>query len=59
VDGSFQTPFSPIKWGGDFTEGNSWHYSWSVFHDIEGLKTLMGGNETFVKMPDSVFAARV
>ena len=31
-DGTFQSPFSPLKWGDAFTEGNSWHYSWSVFH---------------------------
>ena len=55
ADGSFQTPFNPFKWGDAFTEGNSWHYSWSVFHDIEGLKNLMGGNEMFVRMLDSVF----
>lgn len=54
-DGSFQTPFNPFKWGDAFTEGNSWHYSWSVFHDIEGLKQLMGGNDMFVRMLDSVF----
>jgi predicted alpha-1,2-mannosidase len=54
-DGSFQSPFNPFKWGDAFTEGNSWHYSWSVFHDIEGLKQLMGGNEMFVRMLDSVF----
>ncbi|MEJ7586745.1 MAG: glycoside hydrolase family 92 protein [Ferruginibacter sp.] len=54
-DGSFQRPFNPFKWGDAFTEGNSWHYSWSVFHDIEGLKHLMGGNSTFVRMLDSVF----
>jgi predicted alpha-1,2-mannosidase len=54
-DGSFQTPFNPFKWGDAFTEGNSWHYSWSVFHDIEGLKNLMGGNHMFVRMLDSVF----
>jgi len=54
-DGSFQSPFNPFKWGDAFTEGNSWHYSWSVFHDIEGLKNLMGGNEMFVRMIDSVF----
>ncbi|HVG39968.1 MAG TPA: GH92 family glycosyl hydrolase, partial [Chitinophagaceae bacterium] len=54
-DGSFQTPFNPFKWGDAFTEGNSWHYTWSVFHDIEGLKKLMGGNESFIKMLDSVF----
>jgi len=55
-NGSFQSPFNPFKWGDAFTEGNSWHYSWSVFHDIEGLKRLMGGDDMFVKMIDSVFA---
>uniref|UniRef100_UPI003216408C GH92 family glycosyl hydrolase n=1 Tax=uncultured Draconibacterium sp. TaxID=1573823 RepID=UPI003216408C len=54
-NGTFQTPFSPYKWGDAFTEGNSWHYTWSVFQDIEGLKQLMGGNDNFVAMLDSVF----
>ncbi len=54
-DGSFQSPFNPFKWGDAFTEGNSWHYSWSVFQDIEGLKQLMGGNQAFSAMLDSVF----
>jgi predicted alpha-1,2-mannosidase len=54
-DGSFQSPFSPFKWGDAFTEGNSWHYSWSVFQDVAGLAKLMGGNEKFVNKLDSVF----
>jgi predicted alpha-1,2-mannosidase len=54
-DGSFQSPFNPFKWGDAFTEGNSWHYSWSVFHDIAGLKKLMGGDKKFIQMLDSVF----
>lgn len=54
-DGKFQTPFSPLKWGDAFTEGNSWHYSWSVLHDPQGLINLMGGKQTFVQMLDSVF----
>lgn len=54
-DGSFQTPFNPLKWGDAFTEGNSLHYTWSVFHDIEGLKTLMGGTEKFTAKLDAVF----
>lgn len=54
-DGSFQSPFSPMKWGDAFTEGNSWHYTWSVFHDPQGLIDLMGGREPFVRMLDSVF----
>ena len=56
ADGTFQTPFSPLKWGDAFTEGNSWHYSWSVFHDPQGLINLMGGDQVFVAMMDSVFA---
>jgi predicted alpha-1,2-mannosidase len=54
-DGSFQKPFNPFKWGDAFTEGNSWHYTWSVFHDIQGLVDLMGGKKEFVNMLDSVF----
>ena len=55
ADGSWQSPFSPMKWGDAFTEGNSWHYTWSVFHDPEGLMRLMGGRERFIAMLDSVF----
>jgi predicted alpha-1,2-mannosidase len=54
-DGQFQKPFNPFKWGDAFTEGNSWHYTWSVFHDVEGLIELMGGRKSFVGMLDSVF----
>ena len=56
ADGTFQSPFSPLKWGDAFTEGNSWHYSWSVFHDPQGLIDLMGGDDVFVSMMDSVFS---
>lgn len=54
-DGSFQSPFNPLKWGDAFTEGNAWHYTWSVFHDPKGLINLMGGKEIFNTMMDSVF----
>ena len=54
-DGSFTTPFSPFKWGDAFTEGNAWHYTWSVFHDPQGLIDLMGGKHRFVAMLDSIF----
>jgi predicted alpha-1,2-mannosidase len=54
-DGRFQSPFNPFKWGDAFTEGNSWHYTWSVFHDVQGLINLMGGNQKFVNKLDSVF----
>ena len=55
-DGTFQSPFNPLKWGDAFTEGNAWHYTWSVFHDPTGLMKLMGGRYNFVTMLDSVFS---
>jgi len=54
-DGTFQSPFNPLKWGDAFTEGNSWHYTWAVFHDPQGLINLMGGKKFFNQMMDSVF----
>ena len=54
-DGTFQSPFNPLKWGDAFTEGNSIHYTWSVFHDIQGLIGLMGGDLEFTKKLDTVF----
>lgn len=55
ADGTFPEEFSPFKWGGDFTEGNAFHYTWSVFHDPAGLIGLMGGNEAFAKNLDNIF----
>ena len=55
-NGQFASPFNPLKWGDAFTEGNSWHYTWSVFHDPQGLINLMGGNDIFNQMLDSVFS---
>jgi predicted alpha-1,2-mannosidase len=54
-DGQFQSPFNPFKWGDAFTEGNSWHYTWSVFQDVQGVVDLMGGKQKFVAKLDSVF----
>lgn len=54
-DGEFQSPFNPLKWGDAFTEGNALHYTWSVFHDVQGLIDLMGGDEEFIGMLDGVF----
>lgn len=54
-DGTFQSPFNPFKWGDAFTEGNSWHYSWSVFQDVAGHIDLMGGRDVYASMLDQVF----
>lgn len=54
--GAWTPKFDPYEWGGPFTEGNAWHYLWSVFHDANGLIGLLGGKEKFVAKLDSVFA---
>jgi predicted alpha-1,2-mannosidase len=54
--GVWSPNFDPKEWGGAFTEGSAWHYHWSVFHDIQGLIGLMGGDSNFVAKLDSVFS---
>lgn len=55
IDGSW-ADFDPYEWGGPYCEGNAWHYTWTVFHDIQGLIDLMGGDEKFTTKIDSVFS---
>lgn len=55
LDGSW-SDFDAFEWGGPYCEGNAWHYNWSVFHDVQGLIDLTGGDERFVAKIDSVFA---
>ncbi|WP_335965034.1 GH92 family glycosyl hydrolase [Galbibacter sp. PAP.153] len=55
IHGEWLENFNPYEWGGPYTEGNAWHYVWSVFQDPKGLIDLMGGNENFNKKMDSVF----
>ncbi len=57
ANGEFVEDFDPIEWGEGFTEGSSMHYTWSVFHDIEGLKNLMGGRKEFIHQLDTVFSS--
>jgi predicted alpha-1,2-mannosidase len=57
ADGSWCEPFDPTEWGGPFTEGCSWHWTWSVFHDVPGLIKLMGGDQAFADKLDAVFTA--
>ncbi|MCX2474702.1 GH92 family glycosyl hydrolase [Pedobacter sp. MC2016-05] len=55
-NGKWTPNFDPIEWGGPFTEGNAWHWQWSVFQDTKGLINMIGGNENFVAKLDSVFS---
>ncbi len=54
-DGVWQEPFDPYVWGGPYCEGNAWHYTWSVFHDVQGLINLYGSKEKIIAKMDSVF----
>ncbi|HLR37734.1 MAG TPA: glycoside hydrolase family 92 protein, partial [Chitinophagaceae bacterium] len=53
--GHFTEPFDPSAWSKDYTEGNAWHWSFCVFHDPQGLIDLMGGEDTFNAMLDTIF----
>lgn len=55
LTGQWKPNFDPAEWGGPFTEGNAWHWQWSVFHDVQGLIDLMGGERNFTAKLDSVF----
>ena len=56
-DGIFQSPFRPDKWGDAFTEGSSWHWTWCVFHDPQGLANLFGGRQKMADRLDEMFVA--
>jgi predicted alpha-1,2-mannosidase len=55
--GNWSANFDPTEWGGPFTEGSAWHWTWSVFHDPAGLIDLLGGDDSFVEKLDAVFTA--
>ena len=57
ADGSWDEPFYPDEWGGPFTEGDSWHWTWSAMQDEPGLVKLMGGEKAFAGKLDAVFTA--
>lgn len=57
ADGSWVEPFDPTEWGGAFTEGNPWHWTWSVFQDVQGLSDLLGGEQAFAAKLDQVFTS--
>ncbi|MBO5850192.1 MAG: GH92 family glycosyl hydrolase [Paludibacteraceae bacterium] len=57
-DGSFIPHFEAKEYTSHITESNAWHYLWSVQHDVDGLKTLMG-KELFALKMDSMFSLNV
>lgn len=57
ASGKWRDDFDATEWGGPFTEGSSWHWTWSVMHDPEGLSGLMGGHGPMAERLDSMFTA--
>ncbi len=57
--GNWRDPFDPSAVGYgegyDFTEGNSYQYTWHVMQNPDGLVAAMGGREAFVKRLDGLF----
>lgn len=47
TNGKFKEPFDSLSWGTDYTEGSAWQNSFSVFHDIDGLKSMYNGKPSF------------
>ena len=62
--GAWREPFSPYALGhgahtaNDFTEGNSFQYSWHVLHDVPGLVEKLGGEKAVLRKLDELFTAR-
>ena len=55
MNGRWFSPFDPKEVNFNFTEANSWQYSFFVPQDIDGLINLMGGKSAFDKKLDALF----
>jgi predicted alpha-1,2-mannosidase len=44
-DGSFTTFEGELTWSDDYTEGNAWHYLWTVPHDVQGMIEVLHGGD--------------
>ncbi len=56
-NGGWDKPFDPREINNNFTEGNSWQYSFFVPHDIPEMINAYGGNEKFEAKLDEMFNA--
>ncbi|KAB2843490.1 MAG: glycoside hydrolase family 92 protein, partial [Melioribacteraceae bacterium] len=64
-DGNWLEPFNPLEiegsgdWEGSggpgYVEGNAWHYTWFVPHDVNGLINLFGGEKIFAEKLTALF----
>jgi predicted alpha-1,2-mannosidase len=54
-NGGWNKPFDPREINNNFTEGNSWQYSFFVPQDIPGMIEAYGGTEKFEAKLDEMF----
>lgn len=54
-NGGWDKPFDPREVNNNFTEGNSWQYSFFVPQDIHGMIQAYGGKEKFEAKLDEMF----
>lgn len=55
TDGTWVTPFHPLKGSREYTEATPWHYRFFVPHDMAGLEAFMGGRDALYGALDSLF----
>ena len=56
-NGGWDKPFDAREINNNFTEGNSWQYSFFVPQDIPGMIAAYGGNEKFEAKLDELFSS--
>jgi len=54
--GAWKYPFDPTEVDNNYTEANSWQYSFYVPQDVTGLIELMGGKDIFSMKLDELFS---
>ncbi len=54
---TWKEPFDPSEVDFNYTEANSWQYSFYVPQDIYTFRDMIGGNEQFEKQLDNLFTA--
>jgi hypothetical protein len=54
-NGGWLTPFEPREVNNNYTEGNSWQYTFFVPQDVYGLIEMEGGKGKFEKKLDELF----
>jgi predicted alpha-1,2-mannosidase len=56
-NGGWLSPFDPREVNSNFTEANSWQYTFFVPQDVSGLIELLGGKTKFARKLDEMFTA--